>query len=283
MENESQHSGPDFIGIGVQRAGTSWLYECLKEHKEVYLPGKELNFFNQKFDKGLDWYFSLFSKKSAGHLISGEFTPDYMFSNASMIKIAEHCPQAKLIIILRDPFERAFSAYNLMFAHGRYDESESFQEAVKKDPWIIEQSLYASQLEHVYSLFPKQQIKVYLFEDIANRPMWLLQDVYQFLGVNPNFKPSRFDEKYNVSGMSGMQNKLKLPQIQKKLLHNSYGRKLLLLKRFKFVRKFKSWLLDKDDNANNKLKHCNPELRSLLKEDLRKASQIVDKNFENWY
>lgn len=281
MSKESKGKAPDFIGVGVQRAGTSWLYECLKEHNEVFLPQKEVHFFNKKYDKGIDWYYSLFELKD-GSKVAGEFTPDYLFNEQTVKTMAKTCPDAKLIIILRDPFDRAYSAYNLFVAHGRY-EGMSFQEAVAKDSWIIDQSLYFSQLERLFALYPKEQIKIYDFEDIKKRPLWLLNDLFEYIGVDSSFKPSRFDEKYNVSGMSGMQNKLNLPQIQKNMLSSRYGKHLLKLKKIKAVRKLKAWILDRKSDENLKEKHCSSELRARFIEDLKKTSKLLNKNYERWY
>lgn len=281
MTEPSIGKAPDFIGVGVQRAGTSWLYECLKEHGEVFLPQKEVHFFNKKYDKGIDWYYSLFEIKD-GSKIAGEFTPDYLFNEQSIKAICETCPDSKLIVILRDPFERAYSAYNLFVAHGRY-EGMSFQEAISQDPWIVQQSMYFAQLEKLYSIFPKEQIKIYDFEDISKKPLWLLNDLYTYLGVDSAFKPSRFDEKYNVSGMSGIQNKLNLPEIQRKMLSSKYGKHILKLKKIKFVRKLKAWLLDRKSDENLKEIHCSAQLRETFKQDLIKTSELLDRNYERWY
>lgn len=281
MNKIANKKSPDFIGVGVQRAGTSWLYECLKEHNEIFLPQKEVHFFNKKFDKGIEWYHSLFDTEDKNK-VTGEFTPDYLSNEFSINKIAELCPHSKLILVLRDPFDRAYSAYNLYVAHGNF-KGMSFQEAIAKDPQIINQSLYSAQIERVLSLFPSQQIKIYDFDDISARPSWLLNDLYKYLGVNSDFKPSRFNEKFNVSGMSQIQNKLNLPKIQMRLLHSRYGRHILKLKRIKLIRKLKAWVLDRKSDENFKAIHCSAELRETFKKDLIKTSELLGRNYEKWY
>lgn len=281
MSIENLKKGPDFIGIGVQRAGTSWLYQCLNEHKEIHLPAKELHFFDRKYDKGMDWYLSLFDKESQ-HKVTGEFTPDYISCEFSMKQIAEHFPSAKLIVLLRDPFERAYSAYNLHVTYGD-DKGQTFAEAIEEHPSFIEKSLYYDQLQRVFELFPKEQVAVYDFDDVAKRPLWLVQSIYEFLGVDSTFVPPQFDSKYNVSGMSGLQNKLNLPHIQNRMREYALGRQILKVKKFKAVRRLKSWILDLSKEENLKAKYCSPELRARFKEDLQKTSELVNMNFEKWY
>jgi hypothetical protein len=241
MMNITHRRGPDFIGIGVQRSGTSWLFECLKEHEGVFLPQKEVHFFNNKYERGVDWYESLF-KIDDQDKARGEITPDYLFNEYSIERIAQHYPNIKLIIILRDPFDRAYSAYSLFKSHGRFKDM-TFEEAIKKDKWILEQSLYSSQLERVFSLFPEEQVKIYDFEDISYRPLWLLRDVFEFIGVDANFQPSRFKERYNVSGFSAIQDKFDLPRIQKAMNQNKVGKQLLKLKRLSENSSYGFWIV----------------------------------------
>jgi hypothetical protein len=274
-------NGPDFIGIGVQRGGTTWLYKCLNEHPSIFLPRKEVNFFKDKFERGYEWYNSLFEVTNK-NLVTGEITPDYMFDLKSMGRIAEKYPKIKIIIILRDPFERAFSAYKLYVAHGRY-QNMTFQQAVEVDPWIIKQSMYFSQLKKVFELFRPEQIRVYDFDDISYRPLYLLRDVFGFLGVEDSFCPESIDEKVNVSGMSNIQKFVNLPKIQKSLHQYSFGRRILRLKQIKIIRELKTWLLDKSSEKNLKNKYCSISLRKAIREDLQKTAKLLNKNFEKWY
>src|SRR5262245_48289245 len=109
---------PDFIGIGAQRCATSWIYECLACHPQVYMPEKEIHFFDCEFERGMDWYLNHFSTAHAGKLC-GEFTPDYLSSPVAIERLRDLVPQAKLIISLRHPVQRAYSAYRLFMAHGK--------------------------------------------------------------------------------------------------------------------------------------------------------------------
>lgn len=274
-------SGPDFVGIGVQRGGTSWLFQCFKEHPEIFMPGKEIHFFDQQYDKGINWYASLFDEED-DTLVKGEMTPDYLFHKEAIVKLHSHYPNVKLILILRDPFDRAYSAVGLLRSHGRYKDM-SFSEIINKDKWIIEQSLYFNQLRHLFSLFPKEQIKIYFFEDIAKRPLWLLQDVFEFIGAEQNFTPSSFKDKYNVSGTAKFANFINLEKIQNNLRQHRFGRLILKMKKLKLVRALKNSLSSSQNHEDLKSIYCSNALRAEIKRDIVKTEELLDVKLDHWY
>ena len=117
----------NFIIIGTQKAGTTWLSRRLNEHPEIFLPPNELHYFDldQNYKKGLDWYRKQFNDKPKDAKSVGEKTPDYLWTNRphqNKINIAERIhqldPDLKLIIILRNPVKRAISAYNHFLRNG---------------------------------------------------------------------------------------------------------------------------------------------------------------------
>ena len=118
---------PTFIGIGAQRAGTTWAYNCLAEHPQVFMTAKkELHFFYAHYDRGLAWYEEQFAGAGAAKA-SGEISPDYMYNTDALDNIARDLPDVKLFAILRNPIDRAISAYALR--HER-NEGMSFGEAI---------------------------------------------------------------------------------------------------------------------------------------------------------
>ena len=97
---------PNFLGIGVQRAATTWLHNCLDEHPQVFVPkDKELHFFSSQFDRGLAWYESCFAAAN-GQMAVGEITPTYLHE-APIERIAATLPAARLFLVLREPVARA--------------------------------------------------------------------------------------------------------------------------------------------------------------------------------
>ena len=117
---------PTFIGIGAQRAGTTWAYNCLAEHPQVFMTRKkEQHFFYVNYSRGLDWYAAQFA--GAGSAVArGEITPDYLYHPEALANIARDLPDARLFVILRNPIDRAVSAYAL---HAQRYAGQSFAQA----------------------------------------------------------------------------------------------------------------------------------------------------------
>lgn len=189
----------NFIGLGAQKAGTSWVYACLYEHPEICAPIKELHFFSrERFANGKEWYENHFSacKKDA---ITGEFSTSYLYSKESPNLIKSLYPEAKLIVILRHPVTRAYSQYYNAIKAGEIKSTISFKAYCESNVSVLEQGNYAEQLSRYYSAFPKSQLLVLLYEDIEKDPRAFMRHVYKFLGVDPEFEASMVDTKINTA------------------------------------------------------------------------------------
>src|SRR5688572_19406956 len=102
---------PDFVVIGSMRAGSTSLARYIGAHPSVYMPPKkELHFFDWNWDRGLDWYRAQFRDATPGAII-GEATPIYIVYREAMERLAKACPEARLLVVLRDPVSRAYSHY----------------------------------------------------------------------------------------------------------------------------------------------------------------------------
>ena len=187
---------PDFIVVGAQRAGTTWLHNCLSEHPQVSLPAeKEVHFFDLHYDKGLAWYSEKLSASHKDSSIVGEITPNYyQFPNA-MERIKEQCPQAKIIFIVREPVSRAVSQFDL-FKESQM-EGLSFAQAIDEKPQIIDLSMQGKHLKKITQLFPKEQVCVLTFDELNQNPLMLLQKVCRFINVDEDFKPEFLNKKVN--------------------------------------------------------------------------------------
>jgi hypothetical protein len=184
---------PHFLGIGVPRAATTWLGECLREHPEVYLPGqKELHFFTEHYAKGVAWYASHF-RPAPGQRRVGEVTPNYLENAAAVERMARVVPDARLFVSLREPVERAISAFHF-FPHFRH---MTFGEACRRGSSLIDGGLYARQLRHLFTRFPRKQVKIILYDDVQREPVPVLADLYCFLGVAESFIPPSAQTIYN--------------------------------------------------------------------------------------
>jgi hypothetical protein len=176
---------PDFLGIGAQKAGTSWLWENLRRHPGAFLPEvKEVQFFSQNFDRGPDWYSTVFEPGRGK--IKGDVTPAYGVLPAERIAaVKDLLPEAKLILLLRNPIDRAWShaVMNLITQPGRPPEEVSEDEFFRHFTSDASRSRgdYESILDRWLAAYPATRLFIGFFEDIADRPKGLLTDIFNHL------------------------------------------------------------------------------------------------------
>jgi len=202
---------PTFIGIGAQRAGTTWIHNCLAQHPDIFMAeAKELHYFYAHYDRGPDWYRSQFA--GAGQAIArGEITPDYMYSQEAMANIARDLPEIKLFAVLRNPVDRAISAYAL---RQERNAGLSFGEACRRFPALIERGVYCRHLDVIGALFPPDRVKILLYDDLVARPGEFLDTLYAFIGVRSGVRPPAMGTRYN---------RVIYPKLQKLLLGARLG------------------------------------------------------------
>jgi hypothetical protein len=197
----------DFIVAGAQKSGTTALHYFLKKHPQIALPDRqELHFFDDEeiFSQPVDYELlhRHFRKRPVRLLpvrlgLAGEVTPSYLYWRPAMERIRNYNPQIKLIILLRNPIDRAFAHWNMQRFKGR--ESLDFLDALKEEPRRIAQPLtiesrrfayvdrgfYSEQLERVFQFFPREQVRIVKFEDFRDRKQETLNGIFEFLDVKP--------------------------------------------------------------------------------------------------
>jgi hypothetical protein len=185
---------PDFIGIGAQRAATTWVHECLREHPEVFVPAiKEVHYFDEHFARGPAWYTGHFRPRP-GQRVKGEITPNYLDVEAALPRLAQTLPNTRLFVILREPVERALSAYH--FFPERFA-GLTFAEACRASGHLVNPGRYARHLERFFVHYGKEQLKVILYDDIEADPAHVLADLFGFLGIDDAFVPPSVHTVYN--------------------------------------------------------------------------------------
>jgi Sulfotransferase domain len=210
---------PTFIGIGAQRAGTTWAYNCLAQHPEVFMSEqKELHFFYAHYDRGMSWYEDQFVA-AGGAIARGEISPDYMYSSEALHNIARDLPEVRLFAILRNPIDRAISAYVLRDAR---NEGLSFGDACRRFPVLIERGMYCRHLDAIFALFPPERLKVLLYDDLVARPDAFLDELFSFIGVRTGVRPTAMGTRYN---------RVIYPGLQKALIRARLGWTIEALKR----------------------------------------------------
>ncbi|GGL35128.1 sulfotransferase [Phycicoccus endophyticus] len=174
---------PNFLYLGPDKAGSSWLHEALITHPQVYLsPAKDLYFFDRYYERGLDWYAGQFRGATPQHAVVGEVCQDYLADPRCPARIHEALPDARLMVSLRDPVSRAFSSYLYARKHGLWP--ETFREAVEQVPELVEHGRYGAQLRAYRELFPAERIHVAVFDDLGADPQGYFDAVTDFLQVD---------------------------------------------------------------------------------------------------
>jgi len=190
----------DFVCVGPQRTGTTWLDKMLREHHNLSLPQgvKETRFFDQYYERGYDWYASYFSNVCAGDLV-GEVAPTYFDSPEVHLRISDSSPDCLIFVTLRDPAERAWSLFLHHLRKARVP--RNFWKASKLKPSIVRAGKYARHVRRWKEVFGHQQV-IYLFmEDIRDRPSEVLEYIQNTLGVECMKPPETRDKSVNSTSM----------------------------------------------------------------------------------
>jgi hypothetical protein len=193
---------PNFIIIGGQKCGTTWLRYHLRQHPQVTVPTKEAQFFNRshRLARGQSWYESFFQRKHPGQIV-GDKSPDYLWTTSdgahnhiagSHERIHEMYPDMKLIVTLRNPVNRAVSALNHFIRRGHISPLYGIDELLFGEEQsrieglgIIEKGFYERELRRYLELFDREQMLILLFEDdILGAPRETLRRLYEFVGVD---------------------------------------------------------------------------------------------------
>ena len=169
-----------FFVVGPPRTGTSWLHEALRRHTNLPAPTKETRFFDVHFQRGVKWYRAHFPDLRPDRL-SGEIAPTYFASLDARRRIAETVPAAKLIFIFRNPIQRVVSLYRVKRAFGLLP--YSFEEALERDPELIESGRYATNLREWQLEFPSNQLLVTVYDDLQRDPQAFIDNISEFLEI----------------------------------------------------------------------------------------------------
>lgn len=171
---------PNFLFIGPDKSGSTWLYNVLSQHPDCYVPAiKDIYYFDQQYKRGMDWYRSFFSAVSPQYDAVGEFSHDYLFSEVAARRIARDLPSVKLMTCLRNPVERSFSQYLFFIRSGLT--RQPFEKAIKKFPQLIDNSLYFKHLSVYFRHFRRSQLGIFLFDDLKADPQGFACKVFKFL------------------------------------------------------------------------------------------------------
>lgn len=204
------HRPPDFLIVGTQKGGTTSLHAYLKEHPGILAPEgpKEFHFFDVYRDRGLNWYLSQFPTRIAARgRLTFEATPDYMEHPGALADIRRTLGRPRLIAVLRDPVERAFSAWRMWHGFvghpvkGAKADRRSFAQAIDEElaapdgqrhlPFrYVAKGQYAEQIAQMRRLFPQDRILLLEYRQMGEDLQGFLDRICGFLGLPP-FPPEQ--------------------------------------------------------------------------------------------
>lgn len=294
---------PDFLVIGAARAGTTALHALLRQHPRVFMPThKETNFFAYEGETlscagpgadyinnsivSLDAYQALFADAST-NMICGEASPLYLYSAKAPERIKHHVPNAKMVVILRNPIEQAYSHF--MYATKQCIENEaSFDRALTLETERLAQDWqplfgyskfprYGEQLSRYFELFPREQFLIRRYEDYQADPDLLLREIFDFIGADPAFEPNT-DQKLNAGGVPKNQ------AFQDFLMKSNpitRGVGLIVPKQTRL--KIRDWLASKNMSQPDEMSaHARQLLKNRLSDDIQTLENLLEWDLSDW-
>lgn len=294
---------PNFLVIGAAKSGSTSLYAYLKQHPQIYMsPVKEPGFFAWEGDSldfrgpgdrertlpinNLKEYVTLFDGVT-NEIAIGEACTDYLYSSQAPERICHYIPDAKLVAILRDPTERAFSQF-LGNTKGGYEPLTNFAQAIAEEDSRISNNwhyrwhyrargFYYTQLMRYLDEFDRSQLKIYFYEDWNANPIKILQDIFLFLGVDNTFIPD-ISTKLNTAPLAPKN------KILDKLLQTQNPIKSIL-KPF-FPKEVRTRIWSKFKNQNLAKPTLSPAMRQQLiqvyREDILKLQGLLQRDLSRW-
>ncbi len=181
-----QLSDIDFIIIGAAKSATTWLQTQLQSDPAVYMPDPELHYFSRKYDRGQDWYLSQFSGEGRGKTV-GEKSNSYLYAPDAAARLHRDLPQVKLIVQLRNPVERAYSSYCMLFRRGEVgpDINAHLDPSQSANVQLLGSGNFASHLQPFIDLFGREKLLILFFEGVSKAPEKQMSQVRDHLGLPP--------------------------------------------------------------------------------------------------
>ena len=273
----------DFVGIGISKAGTTWLHQNLMSHPDCKLPKyrKELGYFSKNYNKGPKWLESFFEAPINANHVVGEITPHYFDDEDAPQKIKDHGVQ-KIILMLRDPIDRFKSSFEMYRRF--YNYKGNINEFIVEKSEFLERSMYSIHMKNYLKHFAKDEILILISESTKKDPYKSLKKVCDFLNISwdPKYFPNA-NKKVNTSKI------LRFPVLfsiffnigrafryfglNKAYTHLTRILKPLLIKEEKKLAN-KDYLILSNENF--------AYLREKYKKDIKKLSLLVDLDLDLW-
>lgn len=289
----------DFICVGAQKAGTTAFYDLIKQHPKIQMSDKkEVHYFDidENFQKGLSWYNSFFVGGES-EILRGECTPDYMLYGYVPERIFETFgKEIKLIFLLRNPVERAFSQFNFHKMKG-VEFREDFIQAIGEEKlnltnneyihwyepaYYIERGLYYNQIKRFLDLFPKENLLFLTYDELfKTEHEKTMSQVCSFLGLEPVKLENKAKSNQSYVPKKGMKGRILNGLRKNKWILNTV--KKLIPKKIYFY--FRSVFVSKLQKRPDKISREEQDrlLHKYYLEDIKRLEKAISKDLSFWY
>ena len=297
---------PTFLVIGAYKAGTTSIHHYLKQHPQVFMSRiKEIRFLAYAGHQqvplsavqkaALQWpvrsladYEALFDQ-AANHQARGDVSPCYLaYAKQSIVGIKTYVPQAKLIVVLRHPADRAYSSYTYIVNLGREAELD-FRRAVHREldnggprtdgrqHHYLAENLYFDFLRQYFQQFPREQIQVHLYDDLIRDGSGLMKNIFRFIGVDDTFTPNT-SKQLNTAAWSRVPF---TPPVTRKVEHMA----LRLIQRLpdplgeRLAKGFMRLIWTRPPPLDPAIRH---QLTQIFREDILKVQDLIGRDLSSW-
>ena len=194
-----------FFMVGCQRCGTSWTDAALREHPQVFLPQKKQSyFFDRNYDKGIEWYLENFTQVTEQDVAVGEIATGYCLPHAIPL-MARHFPDVKLIMVMRNPIDRAYSNFQIRQTEEGW---KSFEHAIEGDSDLLTRGQYIDQIDELLNHYKKEQLLCMLYDDLHVDDRRYLRTILEFIGVESEVDSKLFGQRKNAAMFTGTRKQL---------------------------------------------------------------------------
>jgi hypothetical protein len=278
---------PHFLIIGAHKAGTTSLHHYFEQHPQVFMTAvKEPNFFS--FDasnpahvgeaasqfrvRSVEEYEALFAAADPA-AVRGEASPSYLTSYLAPQRIRQVLPDCRLIVSIRNPVDRTYSAYQMGVRAGRI--TKRVEDLDPSTDALFRPGLYAGALRTYFDLFGRQAVKVVLFDDLNARPSALMSELFRFVGVDPGFQVDT-SYRFNPGGLPAR------PGLHRFLnsLKRIPGLQRYAPKRWRSaLRKVRDGNLQKADPLDAQVRE---RWEDYFRDDIRRTEQLLGIDLSRW-
>ncbi len=290
---------PDFLVVGAEKCGTTWLADMLRQHPDVFIPvEKEVHYFNRRFsdfpeienfnfDKPIEWYFEFFAGAGAGQKI-GEACPAYLWDETAAARIHDFEPRLKILMLLRNPAERTYSAYRFWMQRGVVGRVPLKEAVARHSKLLLDRSLYFAQTKRYLDLFPREQVRVWVMDRPDKSMTAILEEVEGFIGVR-RLVPANAEARSNVTAEPRFRFANWLTARLRRFVRANriFVPVLDALRKVNLAQRLEGWRIEnKSQAAPTTITMMTGEERawlgSLLREDIEKLEDLLGMNLEHW-